>query len=493
MEGKSKEVFIDESALKGKFLKGTFWKFFERFLAQGVSLIVSIIIARLLVPDDYSVVSIVAIFFAFANVLISGGLNTALIQKKNADYEDYSTVLHISVIISLIIYVILFFTAPAIANLYHKEQLVPIIRIISISLPITAIKSIWCAYISAKMQFRKFFFATIGGTIISAVVGIVMALKGFGPWALVAQQLTNTAIDTLILIITTRIRIVPRINISKFKSLFKYGWKILVSSFLNTTYNEITPLVIGLRFNTTDLALYSKGKTYPQTVSSMTVNTLSSVLFPFLSKFQDNKSKILHYTRKYMQMASFIVFPMLLGLFAVSENFVHVILTDKWMGITFYMKVFCIACMFDIVAVGNCESIKAIGKSGVFLIMEIIKKTSYLILIVLFVLFSKDPHILVFSALACAIVQIIVNSIPNRFILGYRFLDQIKDLLPSLLASVAMCIAVKFVHTSGDSYGALELLKQIAVGIFIYVVLSLTFRNKALKDIKKVLFKNEKK
>ena len=207
--------------IKQKTITSTIWKFLERFMAQAVSLIVSILIARILTPADYSVVSIVTIFFTFANVLISGGLNTALIQKKDADDEDYSTVLYVSVLLSIVCYIILFFCAPLIARLYEQPSLILIIRIMGLTLPITALKSIWCAYISSTLQFRKFFFATLGGTLVSAVVGITMALNGFGPWALVAQQMTNTVIDTLILIISTRIHIVLKVSITKLKVVFK--------------------------------------------------------------------------------------------------------------------------------------------------------------------------------------------------------------------------------------------------------------------------------
>lgn len=474
----------EEKQLNRKLYSGVFWKFFERFAAQGVSLIVSIILARLLSPSDYSVVSIVLIFFAFANVIISGGLNTALIQKKNADIEDYSTVLHISVILSILVYIGLFIAAPYIARLFNQTILTLVIRIMSISLPITAIKSVWCAYISSHMQFKKFFFSTLGGTLISAVVGILMAVKGFGAWALVAQQMTNTIIDTLILIIVTRLKIVPRINFKKFKELFSYGWKILLSSLLNVSYVEITPFIIGIRFSSESLSYYTKGRTFPNTINTMTTSTLSSVLFPFLSKHQDNKEKILFYTRRYIQIASFIVFPMMLGLFAVSDNFVYVVLTSKWMEASYYIKVFCIACMFDVIAIGNCETIKAIGRSGVFLAMEIIKKSSYFITILLFVLFSRSPKILAISSIVCMLVQIVVNSIPNKRIIGYRFRDQAADLVPSLIASSIMCAVVLLLQYLSNGFSAITLIKQIVVGIATYFLVVVITKNKAFNLLK---------
>lgn len=474
-----KKIIEKDNDIKKKAFFGTIWKFFERLAAQGVSLIISIVLARILSPTDYGVVSLVSIFFAFANVIISGGLNTALVQKKNATTEDYSTVLHLSVIVSMVVYAILFFTAKPISAIFKEEQLVLIIRIIGLSLPITAIKSVWCAYISSHLQFKKFFFSTLGGTIVSGIVGIIMAIKGFGPWALVAQQMINTTIDTLILICCTRIKVLPRISLKRSKDLFKYGWKILLSSLLNTTYNEITPLIVGIKYNSTNLSFYNKGKSFPATINTISTNTLSSVLFPFLAKFQNDKEKILNYTRKYMQISSLIVFPMMLGLFAISDNFVHIVLTDKWMNASYYIRVFCIATMFDIIAIGNCETIKAIGKSGTFLIMEIIKKSLYFIIIAIFVIVTPSPETLALSALFCTLVQIMVNSIPNKKLINYSFKNQFIDLFPSFFSALIMCFIVYALRQSSE-LGPMLLVKQVLIGVSSYLLLIMLFGKKRL-------------
>ena len=331
---------MDKKQIKTQALFSAIWKFLERIIAQLVSLVVSIILARILVPEDYSVVSLVAIFFTFANILISGGFNSALIQKKNADETDYSTVLLLCVIFSLVIYALLFFAAPFLASLYGQPLLIPIFRVMGLTLPINAVKSIWCAFISAHLQFKKFFFATIGGTLISAVVGISMAITGFGPWALVAQQMTNALIDTAILTLTTRIGFKFVFSFSRFKELFGYGWKVLVSSFIGTVYSQIVPLVIGVKYTSADLADYTKGKSFPELLSTTTTNTLAAVLFPVLSKFQDSKESLHNYTRLYIRLSSYVAFPLMLGLFAVADSFVSVLLTDKWLFAVHYIKIY---------------------------------------------------------------------------------------------------------------------------------------------------------
>ena len=486
---------METNNLKSKAFSSALWKFAERFLAQFISLVVSIVLARMLVPEDYSVVSIVGIFFAFANILISGGLNQALIQKKESDALDFSSVLFVSLLLSFGIYAVLFFVAPWISDLYSQPLLVPIIRTMSLVLPINALKSVLCAHISKTLQFRKFFFATLGGTLFSAVVGIGMAYAGMGPWALVAQQMSNATIDTIILLFTCGLKFAPKISFERLKWLWSYGWKMLVSSTIGTIYTELVPLVTGLKFSTSDLSFYSKGKSFPSLLSTTTTSTLSSVLFPVLTKVQDDKDALLRYVRRYISIASYIAFPVMLGLFAVAENFVLVLLTEKWLPAVPYIRIFCVSMMFDMVHSGNCEAIKAIGRSDIFLIMEIVKKSGYFITIVLFMFIGSTPEALASAYIICTAIAIIVNSIPNNRLIGYKYSMQFIDLVPNLLISIGMCFVVQLIGYISFSPIVL-LVVQIVIGIALYIILSLITRNKNfnyLLDLLKTLVKKEKK
>ena len=470
---------MDEQNIKKKVVSGAVWKFAERIIAQAISLIVSIIIARLLDPSEYGVVSIVTVFFAFANVIISGGLNTALIQKKEADKDDYNTVFTISFILSIVLYGLLFFTAPLIAKIYKQPILTSIIRVLGFSLPIYALKSVVCAFISANLQFRKFFFATLGGTIFSAVIGITLAIKGFGAWALVAQQLSNTAIDTLILFMVTRLRLSFKIVFDKLKGLFRYGYKILLSSILGVTINQINPLFIGLKYTSADLSFYTKGRSFPETLSSSITYTISAVLFPALSKYQDDKERLLQYTRLYMKVASFVVFPVMLGFAGIAENFVLVLLGDKWLPAVYYIQIVSIATMFDIVAAGNCETIKAMGRSDVFLKIEIIKKVGYFITLILFLLFSNSPQVLAISLLVCTVIQVVVNSIPNRMLIGYKSIQQIMDIFPNFVNAFIMFFVVMIVGKIQMNAIALLVLQIFIAGI-VYLLIGIISKNKSI-------------
>lgn len=476
----------NSTIVKKQAIKSTIWKFLERILAQGVSFIVSLVIARILSPSDYSSVSIVIIFFTFSNVIISGGLNTALIQKKDADEQDYTSVLFFSVCISIVVYTALFFSAPLISELYSNNDLILMIRVMGLVLPINAVKSVWCAYISAHLDFKKFFFATLGGTIASGFVGIYMAKAGFGSWALIAQQFTNATIDTIILVIFTRINLSKRVSFRRFKSLFKYSWKILVASIIGCVYSESSPLIIGLKYTTTDLSYYTKGKEFPNLLSVSITQTLSAVLFPVLSKVQDSRDKLLQYTRQFIRVCSFLVFPALLGFCAISDNFVYVFLTSKWNEAVYYIKIFCICSMFDVVAMGNCEAIKASGRSDVYLVIEIIKKSLYFATIFIFTFTSANPRIFAISAVVCTIIQVLCNMIPNIKLINYGIFHQLADLLPNLIAAIVMMVFVRLIGLISMNK-ILLLLLQIVLGIIIYLTLSVLTHNKSFYYLKSLL------
>lgn len=465
--------------LKNKAISGVIWKGSERVAAKLVSAIVSIVLARILIPEDYSVVSIVTIFFAFCNIFISGGLNSALIQKKNADIIDFSTILIANILMASALYVLMFFCAPLIAVLYGKELLIPVIRVMALTFFINGYKSVVSAKIMSDLKFRKFFWSTIVGTVISAVVGITMALNGFGPWALVAQLMTNSFIDSLILTFTSKIRFVMKFSGERFKKLFKFGGKIMLSGFINEAYNQTKPLIVGIKYSTVDLAYYNKGRTYPNLISSIGNDTLASSLFPTMSKVQDNRERILVMTRRFMQLSSFIVFPTMIGFFAVAENFVHIVLTDKWLPIVPYLMIFCISDMMKPIQTGNLQAIRAIGRSDIYLILEIIKKCSYAVVILLFVLFTNSPVLLAVSGIITSVLASLINTFPNKKLIDYGYRKQFSDLFLNFLMAAIMGGVVYFMKYIPLNMYLLTVL-QILSGIVIYFGLNFLIRNKSL-------------
>lgn len=466
--------------LKKSAFGGMAWKLSERICAKLVSLIVSIVLARILVPEDYSLVSIVAIFFVLCNVFITGGLNTALIQKKNADELDYSTVLWASLTVAVVMYAGMFACAPLIAGLYDKPQLIAVIRVMGLTFFINAFKSVLSAYTSSHLQFRKFFFSTIIGTVISAFVGIAMALKGFGAWALVAQQMTNSFFDTMILFYTTRLRVGMAFSVDRLRGLFAYGSKNFLSSLITVAYDQVTPLIVGLRFSSADLAFYSKGRSFPDLINDTLSDTMAAVLFPVMSKVQDDLEDVRGITRRYIKTASYVIFPVMLGLFAVSDTFLLLLLTEKWLPAAVYIRIFCVSYMFNLINVGNIQAIRAIGRSDIVLILEILKKSLYFAVLAGFVFLSDRAELLAASNIVCTMIAIAVNTFPNRKLIGYRYRWQLADIFPNLLLSGCMCVLVVLVGKLPMAPG-LRLLAQILTGAVVYVGLSVATKNESFR------------
>lgn len=468
---------MDSSQLKKSVFTGMIWKLAERVGAQAVTLLVSILLARLLTPEDYSIVGIVTVFFAFCNVFVVGGFNMALIQKKDADGKDYSSVLIVSALIAGVLYGALFFLAPWISSVYAQPLLTPVFRVMGLTLIIDAVKAVLYAYVSNQLQFKKFFFSTLCGTCLSAAVGIGMAYAGFGPWALVAQKMVSSVVDTLILLVTSRIRLQFKVSFDRLKGLFSYGWKIFVASIISTIYDQTNPLIIGLRFSGADLSYYTKGRSFPMALNTALDGAMTSVLFPAMSKVQDDPKAVLSYTRKFISTASYVIFPVMVGFLAVSDNFVRVLLTEKWMGASIYIQIFCITFMFNIIQNGNLQTIRAIGRSDIILKLEIIKKSLYFLVIGLTVIFARDPVILALATVVNTGIATVVNTAPNRKLIGYQYRAQFADIAPNLLIAGVMGVAVYFM--SGlPLHPALVLVIQCAAGAVIYVLLSVITRNK---------------
>lgn len=464
--------------LKKKTISGVFWKGMERICAQLVSTVVSIVLARLLIPEDYSVVGITAIFFSFCNVFISGGLNTALIQKKDADELDFSTVLSASLLMAGVFYAVMFFAAPYLAELYSKPILIPAVRVMALTFFISAYKSVVGARVTSALQFRKFFWSTFIGTAVSAVVGITLAFKGFGPWALIAQQMSNSTIDALVLTLTSRYRARLRFSFPRFRRLFSFGGRIFAASIISVIYDQTKPLIVGIRFSTVDLAYYNKGQGYPSLITSIASNTLASSLFPVMAKVQDDRETVLRMTRRYMQVASFLVFPLMMGFLGISENFVRIVLTDKWLPIVPYIMVFCSSSMLKPIQDGNLQAIRALGRSDIILKLEIIKKTSYFIVILLFVLFTDSPILLAVSGIVTSLLASLFNTQPNRKLIGYRYRLQLMDLLPNFITSALMG-AVVFSMNALSINRYLLVLLQIVAGVLLYCGLNIAIKNES--------------
>ena len=450
-------------------IKNFIWRFAERCGAQGVSFIVSIVLARLLEPSVYGTIALVTVFTTILQVFVDSGLGTALIQKKDADDLDFSSVFYFNFTVCLVLYFGMFVSAPYIAKFYGDETLVPVIKVISLTLVISGVKNIQQAYVSRNMLFKRFFFSTIGGTIVSAFVGIFMAYIGMGVWALVAQQLSNATIDTIILWVTVKWKPKRMFSWKRLKELLSYGWKLLVSALLETVYNNLRNLVIGKLYSSADLAYYNQGDKFPKLIVTNINTSIDSVLLPTMASAQDDSARVKNMTRRAIKTSTYIMAPLMIGLAFCANTIVELVLTEKWLPCVPFLQIFCITYMFYPVHTANLNAIKAMGKSDIFLKLEIIKKIVGMALLLSTMWFGVMA--MAYSLLVSCVLNQIINSWPNKKLLNYGYLEQLKDILPGILLALFMGICVYFVSFLPISI-YLILVIQVVLGATIYIGIS---------------------
>lgn len=457
---------MDHSELRKNTIKNLIWRFAERCGAQIVTFAVSVVLARILDPEVYGAIAIITIFISILQVFIDSGLGNALIQKKNADDLDFSSVFYFNIVICFMLYLLLFATSPWIADFYGMDILTPAIRILGLTLVISGIKNVQQAYVSRNLLFKKFFFSTLAGTIGAAVIGIVMAYLGFGIWALIGQALFNALVDTLVLWFTVKWRPRWMFSLERLKALFSYGWKILVSSLINTIYFDLRQLIIGRLYTSADLAFYNRGQQIPNIITTNINTSIDSVLFPVLSKKQDHVQELKAMTRRAIKTSTYIMWPAMIGLMAAADSLVEVLLTDKWAFSIPYLRIFCFIYAITPMQTANINAIKAIGKSGLYLKLEVIKKVFGILLIL------AVSQISVFAIASSLILYtffaLFVNMTPNKKLLGYQYKEQFQDILPSFGLSLVMG-GIVFLFSFLEIPNILILIIQVVTGILVYI------------------------
>lgn len=449
------------------------WRFMERGGAQLVSFVVSIVLARLLEPELYGTIALVTVITSILNVFVDSGMANALIQKKDSDDLDFSSVFYFNVGFCLVLYAGLFVAAPLISRLYGMPDLVPIVRVLGLTIVVSGVKNVQQAYVSKTMQFRRFFFSTLGGTLFSAAVGIAMAYMGFGIWALVMQQLLNAAVNTAILWLTVGWRPKRMFSFERLKGLISYGWKLLASALLDTVYLKLYQLVVGLKYTASDLAFFNKGDQLCVLVVENINASIDSVLLPVLSSEQDNKDSVREMTRRAIKTSSYIMMPIMAGMAVCAEPLIRLLLTEKWLPCVPYMQVFCICYALYPLHTANLNAIKAMGRSDIFLKQEIIKKV--LITAVILATMGISAFAIALGEIVSGLASLLINAWPNRKLMGYMYRMQLRDIMPAALASLAMAAVVWPVTLLGLN-DFVTLIIQIPLGVAVYVAISAVFK-----------------
>ncbi len=457
--------------------KAFIWKMLERFGVQGVQFVLQIILARLLSPDHYGVLAIMIIFTTLANVFIQNGFNTALIQNKDVKEEDYSSVFWVSLGIAGVLYGVIFLCAPIIGSFYNMPELITPLRVLALMLLPGALNSVQVAKVSREMDFKKVFFSNIGAIIISGVTGITIAYLGGGLWALVAQTMLNVIVATVVMQFTSKLKIRFKVDFVRIKVLFTFGWKLLVSSLIDTLYQDLQGLVIGKKYDSATLGFFNRGKQFPQFLMNSINGTVQSVMLPAMSQKQDNKTDLKEMVRNSITISSFIVFPMMAGLAGVAEPLIKILLSDTWLPCVPYLQVYCFSFAFYPVHSCNLQAINAMGRSDLFLKLEIIKKSYGLIALVIAVFCFDSPLAIAMTGVFTGLISFLVNAFPNKKLINYSYVEQLKDILPSFVSSIVMCAIVLAVGIF-DLHPFITIVLQVIIGVVFYFAVSFIFKLK---------------
>ena len=468
------------------------WRFLERFGAYIVSFVISVVLARILDPSTYGVVALMTVVIAFLDVFVTGGFANSLIRDKTATEKDFNTLLIFNIVFSISLYLGLFFLAPSIAAYYEKEALTWLIRGEGISLLINGIKNLQYAFVAKNLQFKKFFFATIGGTIVSGIIGIFLALKGFGAWALVIQGLINHFVDSVILWFVIKWRPKFQFSLKLWSKHFSFGWKILVSKIFYNISNSVRQLAIGKKYSDEDLAFYNRGKTYPNIIGQNFTSSVNSVMYPVLAKTQDDYKRFNEVLYKSLLIDVFIVLPMMVGFFCVAESFIYILLGAKWLPCVPYIKIFCVVIFLNSIEAIIGSGPLALGKSTATMILDIFEcliSVGLLIAAIPYGVMAIGYSMIISSFINCTIYFVYLFKLTK-----FNFFKFLFDSYNSIVSSIVMGVSVYSLLNAQLPFYVIFII-QVLSGVGVYFFLSYIFRNEALNycvHLIKDLFKRKK-
>lgn len=466
---------MDNKELKAATVSSLLWKLMERGGNAVIQLIVQIVMARLLAPEQFGALAIMLVFVNIGNVIVQSGLNTALVQAKDVQDRDYSTVFWMCSSVSVVIYLAIFLAAPSIAAFYALPYLVWPLRGIGLIVVINAYNSIQVAKVTRDLQFRKIFIATISSVVLSAFCGIAAAVSGLGLWALVIQQLVYQLTNCIVLAFEVDWKPCFRFDESRAKEFFEFGWRLLASGLLATVYQSLGNLVIGKQFSSVQLGLVSQGEKYPQAVGSMLDGAIQPVMLSAVAHVQDDLAAVKRLVRRALKTSTYLIFPAMTLFAVVAPNLVPALLGEQWRSSVPFLQIYCFVYALLPIHTTNLQALNGMGRSDLFLKLEIIKKSYGLATLLICAFVLKDVKLLVLSYMLTGLISTFVNASPNKKVIGYSYGEQVRDVLPACalsLVSGAFAFAVTFF-----AEGSLAVVfGQIVIFTVVYLVLSALFR-----------------
>lgn len=463
---------------KKRTITSVCWKLLERGGNQSIQLVVQIVMARILTPKEFGALAIMLVFINIGNVIVTSGLSTALVQTEEVDDSDFSTVFWMSLGASAILFTALFVAAPTLSTFYGMPTIVSPLRVLGLLFLITAFNSVQVAIVQREMQFRKVFNATIVSVLVSGVIGIAVALAGAGLWALILQQLVYQVTNCFVL--GLQVRWAPSFVFESAKAwkLFSYGWKLLVSGLLDQGYQSLSDLIIGKQFSASSLGLVSQGKKYPQAVGGMLDGAIQPVMLSAVSRVQTDASQVKRLVRRALKTSTFLIVPSM-TLFAVAaKSIVGLLLGEKWIPCVPFLQMYCFIYALLPIHTTNLQALNGMGRSDLFLKLELIKK-AYGICFILFAAFVlHDVYLMVAMYMITGIISTFVNAYPNKRVIGYSYSEQLRDIAPAFVISAIAGGLALFCGSFVTSPG-LQILIEVALMAITYFGIASIFKLEA--------------
>lgn len=424
--------------VQAKTKKGLLLRSIESISMQVTSFVLQMVLARLLLPEDFGVVAILTTFTNIANTLVNNGLGSAIVQRKHSTRVDISTVFYIELFIGVAAYAAMFFGAPAIARFYENEKITAYLRVFAITQLVNPLSSIQLTVGKCRLDFKPSLYANLAAMLVHAGVGVYMALNGYGVWSLVVSQVAQYVVRAVMLCALTRWIPALKFSFQSFKSLFGYSWKLFAGWMIGTLYQDAFSWIIGKAYDSRTLGFYNKGHSIPAIVNKVATQVTSAVMFASISKNQDDKAVVKAQTRSMIAVTCAMIFPIMAGLAGCAESLVRVVLTEKWLGAVTVIQLMCIPLALNVISNANMQSINAVGRSDLFLWMEMFKRGVTIALVLIFAML-KNFNLMLLSIAAGGVISLCVNTYFNKKLFSYRFGEYMMDILP-----YALCAGVLF-------------------------------------------------
>lgn len=467
--------------IKHQAVKGVMWSAVERFSVQGIQFILTIIIARLVLPSDYGLIAMLNIFLAIAQVFVDSGFLNALIQKKDRTETDFSTVFYFNIFISLVFYLLLYVSAPYIASFYKEPDLSPVTRWIGLNIIIAGFSIVQRAKLTINVDFKRQAKASLTAVLISGIIGIVLAYKGWGVWALVIQTLSNNLLNTLLLWIFTKW--IPKWEFSResFNTLFSFGSKLLLSGLLHTIYMNLYSLVIGRQYSSMEVGFYNRAYQFANFPSINIVGIIGRVTFPIQCGMQDDNERLKIFFLKYLRMSCFIIFPLMIIVAVLSKSLILLLLTEKWLPAAELLSILCFAYMWYPVMVVNNQILNVKGRSDYFLYAEILKKI--IAITILFITLPFGVHALCWGIVVYNFFDMAIIIYYSKRVIFVRYWEQIYNIMPLFFASLLTggMVYLSIQLFEGNLFGQLAV--GSSVGLLVYILSCLIFKIREIDQI----------